>query len=90
MDPAVFENGLNLNEGYKLDIYKKTYHEEIYDQAFRGWKHNTEKWTLNDLRKTGFMAKWDPPREHYNYFFFPGSKTRHPFYFEHLKKTGEI
>ncbi|MBP1707321.1 MAG: BisC, partial [Chloroflexi bacterium] len=90
VNPVVFENGLNLNEGYKLDIAKKYTPEEIYDLAFRGWKHNTEKWTLSDLRKTGFMAKFDPPREHYNYYFFPENKTRHPFYFEHLKKTGDI
>jgi len=89
VDPRVHEHGLNLNEGFKLDIYKKHTTEEIYDQAFRGWKHNTEKQNLNDLKKTGFMVKWDPPREHYNYYFFPGSQTRHPFYFNHLKKTGE-
>jgi anaerobic selenocysteine-containing dehydrogenase len=89
IDPRVFEHGLNLNEGYKLDIDKRHTMEEIYGQSFRGWMHNTEKWTLDDLRKTGFMAKWDPPREHYNYYFFPGNTTRHPFYFEHLSKTGE-
>lgn len=89
VDPRVYENGMNVNEGYKLDISKKHTVEEIYDQAFRGWKYNTEKWTLQDLKKKGFMAKWDPPREHYNYYFFPDNKTRHPFYFTHLKKTGE-
>jgi anaerobic selenocysteine-containing dehydrogenase len=89
INPTVFEHGLNLNEGYKLDINHKHTTEEIYDQAFRGWIHNMEGWTLKELRKTGFMAKWDPPREHYNYYFFPDNKTRHPFYFEHLKKTGD-
>jgi len=90
INPIVFEHGLNLNEGYKLDINKKHTTEEIYDRQFSGWKHNTEGWTLKELRKTGFMAKWDPPREHYNYFFYPDNKTRHPFYFLHLKKTGDI
>ncbi len=89
VNPRVREHGLNMNEGYKLDINKRHTPEEIYDLSFRGWKHNTEKWTLNDLKKTGFMAKWDPPAEHYNYYFFPDNKTRHPFYFTHLKKTGE-
>jgi anaerobic selenocysteine-containing dehydrogenase len=89
VDPRVYEHGLNMNEGYKLDINKKHSMEEIYDQSFRGWKHNTEKWTLEDLKKTGYMVKWDPAREHYNYYFFPGNQTRHPFYFTHLKKTGE-
>ena len=89
VDPIKFEDGLNLTEGHKLDINTKHVLEEIWDRQLRGWKYNSEGWGLDDLKKTGFLAKWDPPRKHYNYYYFPGNKTRHPFYFERVKRVGD-
>ena len=83
------QDGLNLVGEHKLDIDSRYTLDEIYDRQIRGWKHNPEGLGLADLGKTGFLAHRVPRKEFYNYYYFPDDKTRHPFYFLHLKEVGD-
>ena len=84
----MLQDGLNLNEGYKLDVNRRYTLEEIVDQQVRGWPYSGGK-GLDELKRKGYMVHWKPRKEFYNYFYFPDNKTRHPFYFQHLKNTGD-
>ncbi len=88
MDRTILSDGLNLNGEFKLDPEKKYTLEEIFDRQLRGWRHG-EGQGLNDLEKTGLIARRVPRKEFYTYYYFPENKTRHPFYFERLKKVGD-
>ena len=41
------------------------------------------------MREKGFIERRVSPKEFYNYYYFPGSETRHPFYFHRLKSAGD-
>ncbi len=88
MDPAILSDGLSLNGEFKLDPDKKYTREEIYDRQLRGWPHGGGR-GLEDLNKTGFIAHWVPRKNFYTYYYHPENKTRHPFYFERLKRVGD-
>jgi anaerobic selenocysteine-containing dehydrogenase len=76
------------NSAYQLDINKKYTLEEIYDRQLKSWSHGNGR-GLDELKRTGFV-KFQGPRKHwYTYYFFPDNKTRHPFYFENQKKSGD-
>jgi len=72
----------------ELDITKKHTLEEIYDRLLKSWRHGDGR-GLEELKKVGFFKQPAPKKHWYTYYFFPDNKTRHPFYFEHLKKTGD-
>ncbi|MDK2985992.1 MAG: hypothetical protein PWQ96_1635 [Clostridia bacterium] len=88
IDWIIRDDGLNLNEDNKLDINKKYTLEEICDRQIKSWKYGNGE-GLNYLKKHGFMAHWVPRKKFYNYYYFPDNKTRHEFYYQHLKNTGE-
>jgi anaerobic selenocysteine-containing dehydrogenase len=88
VDKRIYSDGLNLNAGFKLDPDKKHSLEEIFDRQLRGWPHGDGR-GLDDLKETGFIARWVPRKEFYTYYYHPENKTRHPFYFQHLKHVGD-
>ena len=83
------DDGLNLADDYKLDLDRRYTLDEIYDRQIRSWKYNTEGLGLADIEKTGFLAHRVSRKNFYNYYYYPGDTTRHPFYFEHLKVVGD-
>jgi len=82
-------DGMNLTGEHKLDINKRYRLEEIYDRQIRSWLHNKEGLGYEDVRKMGYLEHRVPRYEFYNYYYFPDNKTRHPFYFNHLKFKGD-
>lgn len=81
------KDGLCLREPFKLDLYRKYTVEEIYDllvKSYLGPEHS-----LRELQEKGMIYRFKPRKTHYNYYYFPDNKTRHPFYFYHLKKVGD-
>jgi anaerobic selenocysteine-containing dehydrogenase len=88
-DHLLIDDGFYLEDSeHKLDINKRQTLEEIYDRQLRSWRHGGGR-GLEELKKTGFVKLPAPKKHWYTYYFFPDNKTRHPFYFEHLKKTGD-
>jgi len=85
---SILSDGLSLKGELKLDLNKKHSLEEIYDRQLRGWPHGGGR-GLEDLNRTGVITHWVPRKHFYTYYYFPEGKTRHPFYFEHLKKVGD-
>jgi anaerobic selenocysteine-containing dehydrogenase len=83
------KDGLNLTGQYQLDINKSYTLEEIYDRRIRSWRHNKKGWGLAELMQAGFLEHRVPRKEFYYYYWFPDNKTRHPFYFSHLKAVGD-
>jgi len=88
-DRLLIDDGFYLEDSeHKLDINKRQTLEEIYDRQLRSWRRGDGR-GLEELKKTGFVKLPAPKKHWYTYYFFPDNKTRHPFYFEHLKKTGD-
>lgn len=83
------DNGFYLGEEHGLDIHSRHNLDEIYDRQIQSWKHNSEGWGLRELKEKGFLEHRVSRKEFYNYYWVPGNKTRHPFYFEHLKAVGD-
>jgi anaerobic selenocysteine-containing dehydrogenase len=90
-----FEDKILRDDGFRLagtehalEVDRKHALEDIYDRQLKSWRHGDGR-GLEDLKKTGFFLHPAPRKHWYTYYFFPGNKTRHPFYFEHLKKTGD-
>ena len=83
------EDGFHIGTGENaLDINKKHTLEEIYDRRLKTWKYSGGR-GLDELKKTGFIKYPVPKKNSFLYYFLPENKTRHPFYFESLKKTGD-
>jgi len=87
-DIIIKSDGLSINEENKLDVNRKYTLEEISDRQLKSWKRGDGR-GLDDLKKTGFFAHWMSEKEHYLYYYFPDNKTRHPFYYQHLKDVGD-
>ncbi|MEL7564364.1 MAG: molybdopterin-dependent oxidoreductase [Dehalobacterium sp.] len=85
-DYIITDEGLVLKDGYKLDLDSRYSLEEIFDRQVKGWIGEGKG--LDYLNQVGYVARWLSPKRGYNYFYFPDNKTRHEFYFQHLKKTG--
>jgi anaerobic selenocysteine-containing dehydrogenase len=81
-------DGLNLNDEWKLDVNRRYTLEEIFDRQIRGWPYGGGK-GLKDLKEKGYIEYWKSKKEFYNYYYFPGNKTRHPFYLMGLKQAGD-
>jgi len=71
----------------ELDNTKYTLYD-IFDRRLRGWKAGDGR-GIDELSKKGFIAHRRSEKYNYPYYYHPDNKTRHPFYFLHLKKTGE-
>lgn len=88
-DRILRDDGFRLEgTGHELDVDRRHTLQEIYDRQLRSWRYGDGR-GLKDLEKEGFMVRPAPKRDWYTYSFFPDNTTRHPFYFEHLKETGD-
>jgi anaerobic selenocysteine-containing dehydrogenase len=89
------EGGLNdhlnkfwqLEDPHKLELDKKYNTAEILDRVLKG-KFKVEK-GLEYFQDTSIHYRTRSKAESYNYYYYPEGKTRHPFYFEHLLRTGD-
>lgn len=89
------KNGMNdrintsfgLTGDLALDINKKYTLEEIYDRYVKGqWD---TKATLDQVKKAGNIHYFVERKLGYEYYYWPDNKTRHPFYFYHLKEVAD-
>lgn len=87
-DWIIKDHGLNMNPPYVLDIHKRYTLEEIFDLQIKGWKFG-DGTGLDSLNETGYKAHWQPRKNFYLYYYYPGNQTKHEFYFHHLKNTGD-
>jgi anaerobic selenocysteine-containing dehydrogenase len=81
------DDGFYLGKN-KLDINRKYTNEEIYEQQLKSWSRGDGR-GLEELNKEGIFLHTRSQKEFFTYYFFPGTKLRHPFYFEHLKRVGD-
>jgi anaerobic selenocysteine-containing dehydrogenase len=81
-------DGLNLNGEWKLDVNRRYALEEIFDRQIQGWPYGGGK-GLKELREKGYIEYRRPRKEFYLYYYWPGNKTRHPFYLMGLKEVGD-
>jgi len=81
----IVNQGLGAN--YKLELDKTYTIDEIIDRSLKSL-YGSDK-GLDSFEKAGFTAMQMKPAEVFNYYYFPGSKTRHPIYNMQLKKVGE-
>jgi anaerobic selenocysteine-containing dehydrogenase len=81
---ASFNNG--LKEEFLLDINKRWTIEELIEARIKSLLGPDA--SLASVQEKGFIAKTQSAKMGYNYFYFPDSQTRHPFYFEHLQAVG--
>lgn len=86
-DHIVGDEGLVLKDPYKLDINRRYSIEEIYDNLVKSWIGDGRG--LEYLSEVGYHGCQLSRKYGYNYYYFPENKTRHPFYFYRLKKSGE-
>ena len=88
------ERGLiaGLNRGfadpYKLDVTRKPTVTDLWDARLK--TDFGSQYGLEYFKNHGYLVSKRPSRKAtYNYFYFPGNKTRHPIYFDHLKAVGD-
>lgn len=88
VDYIIKEKGLNLREPYLLDFNKKHTLQEIQERQVLSWIYN-EGETMEDIEREGVLAKFQPKKTAYNYFYHPDNQTRHEFYIINLKRTAD-
>jgi len=89
------EGGLNdqlnrfwgLRDPHKLDLHRRYSTPEIMDRVLRS-TFDVEQGLDYFQNRAVHYKMWDV-KESYNYYYFPMGTTRHPFYFDHLLRTGE-
>jgi anaerobic selenocysteine-containing dehydrogenase len=87
-DRHILADGFALSGEHRLDPDRRYTLEEIYDRQLKSWSRGDGR-GLEALREEGRFVHWAPRKEFYTYYFFPGSTTRHPFYFQSLKSVGD-
>lgn len=89
------KNGINdyinlafrLTGKNKLDLDKKYSIEEMIDRRVRQMFGDDSG--FDHLLKQGALYRFETQGKYgYNYYYWPENKTRHPIYFERLKKSG--
>jgi anaerobic selenocysteine-containing dehydrogenase len=88
------EGGLNdhinrfheLTGPHALALDKRYSTPEIIDRILKG-KYGVEN-GLASFNDSAVQYQMRSKKESYNYYYFPMGTTRHPFYFEHLLRTG--
>jgi anaerobic selenocysteine-containing dehydrogenase len=78
---------MGIKEELQLALDKKYTSKEIFDRMLRSLYG--EDVTFDALAAKGYHRVEVEPHEQYNYFFFPGNKTRHPLYNIYFKQAGE-
>ena len=80
--------GFRLEGGNKLDLDRKYTMEEILDRSIKQDFGN--KYSFDSLLEHGIIYKYDSTGKRcYNYYYWPGNKTRFPIYFNKLKESGD-
>ena len=87
-DWLIKDHGLNLVDPYKLDVNTKHSLVEIFDSQIRGWKFG-DGTGFDELNKIGYKEYWQPRKNFYLYYYYPGDQAKYEFYFQHLKNTGD-
>lgn len=87
-DWLIKEQGLNMNDPHKLDLNTRYSLTEIFDRQVKGWIFG-DGTGFEKLNETGYKAHWQPRKNFYLYYYYPGDQTKHEFYFQHLKNTGD-
>ena len=88
-------NGINeyINRAFrltgdnKLELDRRYTIEEMIDRRVKQM-FGSESGFDKLLQEGGLYRFQTPGKEGYNYYYWPGNKTRHPIYFERLKKSG--
>ncbi len=81
-------NGTTLTGDLALDLNKKYTIAEIFDRRLKAWDP-AHKANLDDVKPKGHLLFWADKKLGYNYYYYPDNKTRHPFYFMHLKEVSD-
>jgi anaerobic selenocysteine-containing dehydrogenase len=72
----------------KLDLDQKYTIDEMIDRRIK--QVFGDEYSFDHLLKHGIVYKFDAiGKRGYNYYYWPGNKTRHPIYFDMLKASGE-
>ena len=81
-------NRANRLEGKnKLELDRKYSLEEIFDRMIK--QQFGEDYDYRYVMEHGFVYKYTATgKKGYNYYYWPDNKTRHPIYFNRLKRNG--
>jgi anaerobic selenocysteine-containing dehydrogenase len=83
-----FNRSFKLEGKNKLDLEEKYTMEEMIDRRVRQMFGDDND--FDRLIGQGALHRFDATGKYgYNYYYWPGNKTRHPIYFERLKKSGD-
>jgi anaerobic selenocysteine-containing dehydrogenase len=84
----LINRSFGLKGKHELDLHKKYRIREIIDRRIK--TIFGDEYGFEYLMEHGQIQKCSTPGKlGYNYYYWPGNKTRHPLYFEHLKATGD-
>lgn len=72
---------------YQIDVDKRYALPDLLDLKVKSLQGG--KFGLKDLQEKGFLMRYDSRKLGYAYYYHPGNKTRHPFYFQRLKFLGD-
>ena len=89
IDRRILHDGLNLTGDSQLDVTKKYTLKQIFERQLQAWPYNKNRWGLDELENKGFLEHRVSRKFFYTYYYYPGKQTRHPFYFERLKRVGD-
>jgi anaerobic selenocysteine-containing dehydrogenase len=82
-------DGYCFKDEDKLELQDRKYTlYDLFERRLRGWKVG-DNHSIDELSKNGFIVHRKSEKYAYPYFYHPDKETRHPFYFLHLKKTGD-
>ena len=82
-----FNRSFNLKGNNTLELDKRYSIQEIIDRLVK--QIYGDDAGIKKLLEKGTLYLFDPKgKESYNYYYWPGNKTRHPIYFERLLKSG--
>ncbi len=83
----VINRANRLSDRNKLDLDRKYGLEEIWDRIIKDMFG--QEYDYAYLMEHGHLYRYiSPGKEGYNYYYWPQNRTRHPFYYETLRKQG--
>jgi len=84
----LINRGSHLEGENKLDLGKKYMMEAILNRQIK--QLFGKEYSFEALLEHGVMYRYDTPGKlGYNYYYWPGNKTRFPIYFNKLKESGD-
>jgi len=83
----VINRANRLSDRHKLDLGQKYSLEDIWDRIIKDMFGDEYDYAY--LMEHGHLARYTATgRKGYNYYYWPDNQTRHPFYFEALRRQG--